>query len=104
MEEELKQLQKERKKLRDELIKAIELIKTCKNKDERKELFAYKEEIKMDIAEVEFEINELQSMQDSENDDEIIDDNREIIDDTIEEEEKPEEQILTNKNEENASN
>jgi len=104
MEQELIELKKERKILRDELIRAISLIKTCKDKEERQDLFAWKKEIKMDIDEVELEI---QLMEENENnklvemDDNFVEDDRVIIDDTEEEEaeeqeQEQEEETLTN--------
>lgn len=82
MEQELKQLQRERKLLRDELIRVINLIKNCTDKDDRKGLFDWKNEVKMDIAEIETEIEEIKESERLMSGDEGIIDDREIIDDT----------------------
>jgi len=103
MEQELIELKKERKILRDELIRAISLIKTCKDKEERQDLFAWKNEIKMDIAEVELEIELMEENEKNkvvEMDNNFVEDDRVIVDDTeeepFEEEEQNEEETLTN--------
>jgi hypothetical protein len=103
MEQELIELKKERKILRDELIRAISLIKTCKDKEERQDLFAWKNEIKMDIAEVELEIELMEENEKNkvvEMDNNFVEDDRVIVDDTeeepFEEQEQNEEEILTN--------
>lgn len=59
MKQELEELNAERKILKSELIRAIELIKTSKNSEERKELFAFKNEIAQDIKDIDDEIKEL---------------------------------------------
>lgn len=59
MKQELEELNAERKILKSELIRAIELIKTSKNSQERKELFAFKNEIAQDIKDIDDEIKEL---------------------------------------------
>ena len=59
-QEQISELQKERKSLRDELIKICDLIKTCENKDERKSLFDWKKDVQQDIDEVDFEIKQLE--------------------------------------------
>ena len=95
MEQELIELKKERKILRDELIRAISLIKTCKESEERQDLFAWKKEIKMDIEEVELEIQLMEENEKNkliEMDNDFVEDDRVIIDDTEEEEEEQEEQ------------
>jgi hypothetical protein len=103
MEQELIELKKERKILRDELIRAISLIKTCKDKEERQDLFAWKNEIKMDIAEVELEIELMEENEKNkvvEMDNNFVEDDRVIVDDTeeepFEEQEQNEEETLTN--------
>lgn len=103
MEQELIELKKERKVLRDELIRAISLIKTCKDKEERQDLFAWKNEIKMDIAEVELEIELMEENEKNkvvEMDNNFVEDDRVIVDDTeeepFEEEEQNEQETLTN--------
>jgi len=103
MEQELIELKKERKILRDELIRAISLIKTCKDKEERQDLFAWKNEIKMDIAEVELVIELIEENEKNkvvEMDNNFVEDDRVIVDDTeeepFEEQEQNEEETLTN--------
>lgn len=103
MEQELIELKKERKILRDELIRAISLIKTCKDKEERQDLFAWKNEIKMDIAEVELEIELMEENEKNkvvEMDNNFVEDDRVIVDDTeeepFEEEEQNEQETQTN--------
>ena len=103
MEQELIELKKERKILRDELIRAISLIKTCKDKEARQDSFAWKNEITMDIAEVELEIELMEENEKNkvvEMDNNFVEDDRVIVDDTeeepFEEQEQNEEEILTN--------
>jgi hypothetical protein len=60
-QEKIAELQKERKSLRDELIKICDLIKTCEEKKERKNLFEWKKDVQQDIDEVDFEIKQFEN-------------------------------------------